>query len=154
MGDLYFTWSAVLWQVIIICSNMHEDEYNISGMDSPFGGWHTDRYSLNVWSDPNPIFIAMLRGDLYSILSSELSATFLVSFIMHLMSLSSDISPTFSLRQSPSVICKDSDSSSYSTVVILGIAAIMSPESPVIMMITCLSLSQWNYAGIHLKDRF
>jgi hypothetical protein len=30
----------------------------------------------------------------------------------------------------------------------------MSPESPVIMMLTCLSLSQWNYAGIHLKDRF
>jgi len=38
MGDLYFTWSAVLWQVIIVCSNMHEDEYNILGMDSPFGG--------------------------------------------------------------------------------------------------------------------
>jgi len=154
MGDLYFTWSAVLWQVIIVCSNMHEDEYNILGMDSPFGGWHNDRYSLNVWSDPNPIFIAMLRGDLFSVLSSELLATFLVSFIMHLMSLGSGISPTSSLGQSPSVICKDSNSSPYSTVVILGIAVIMSPESLVTRTPTHLSLSKWNYARINLKGRF
>jgi len=154
MGDLYFTWCAVLWQFIIVCSNMHEDEYNILGMESPFGGWHNDHYSLNVWSDPNPIFIAMPRGDLFSVLSYELSTTFLVSFIMHIMSLSSGISPTSSLGQSPSVICKESDSSPYLTVVILGIAIIMSPESLVIRMLTHLSLSQWNYAGINLKGRF
>jgi hypothetical protein len=41
---------------------------------------------LDVWSDSNPIFIAMPRADLFSLLSSELSVIFLVSFIMHLMS--------------------------------------------------------------------
>jgi hypothetical protein len=30
----------------------------------------------------------------------------------------------------------------------------MSPESLVIRMLTHLSLSQWNYAGINLKGRF
>jgi len=108
---------------------MHEDECNIWGMDLPFGGWHNDRYSLDVWSDPNPIFIAMPIGDLFNLLSSELSATFLVPFIVHLISLSSGISPTSSLGQSPLVICKDSDSSPYLTIVILGIAVITSPES-------------------------
>ena len=154
MGDLYFTWSAVLWQFISVCSNMHKDECNILGMDSPFEGWHSDRYSLNVWSDSNSIFIAMPRGDLFSLLSFELLATFLVSFIMHLMSLSNSISSISSLWQSPSVICNDSDSSPYSTVVILGIAVIMSPKSPVIRMLTHLSLYQWNYVGINLKGRF
>jgi len=69
---------------------MYEDECNILGMDLPFRGLHNDRYSLDVWLDPNPIFIAMPRGDLFSLLSSELSTIFFVSFIMHLMSLSSD----------------------------------------------------------------
>jgi len=69
---------------------MYEDECNILGMDLPFRGLHNDRYSLDVWLDPNPIFIAMPRGDLFSLLSSELSTIFFVSFIMHLMSLSSN----------------------------------------------------------------
>ena len=69
---------------------MYEDECNILGMDSPFRGWHNDRYSLDVWSDPNPIFITIPGGDLFSLLSSELSTIFFVSFIMHLMSLSSN----------------------------------------------------------------
>jgi len=43
-----------------------------------------------------------------------------VSFIIQLMSLSSGISLTSGLGQSPSVICKDSNVSPYSTVVILG----------------------------------
>jgi len=121
---------------------MHKDECNILGMDSPFKGWHNDRY-FDMRSDPNSICIDIPRGDLFSLLSSELSATFLVSFIMHLIYLSSGISPISSLGQSPSVICKDSDSSPYSTVVILGIAAITSPKSTFKLI-----------AGINLKDRF
>jgi len=38
MGDLYFTWSAVLWQFISVCSNMHEDEHNILDMNLFFWG--------------------------------------------------------------------------------------------------------------------
>jgi len=91
MGDPYFIRSAVSLQFISVCSNMHEDECNILGMDSPFMGWHNNHYSLDVWSDSNPIFIAMPKGNLFSLLSSELSTIFLVSFIMHLMSLSSGI---------------------------------------------------------------
>ena len=76
MGDLYFTCCAALWQFISVCSNMHKDECNIWGMDSPFEGWHNDHYSLNVWSDSNSIFIAMPRGDLFNLLPSELSALY------------------------------------------------------------------------------
>jgi len=71
----------------------------------------------------------MPRGDLFSILSSKLSATFLVSFIMHLMSLSSGISPTSSLGQSSRSFARIQTRIHTQQFVILGISVIISPES-------------------------
>jgi hypothetical protein len=51
--------------------------------------------------------------------------------------LSSGVPLVFGLGQSPSVICKDSDSSPYSTVVTSRIMVIMSPEGPVMKMLKC-----------------